>query len=131
MRQIKFRLRDKIINKVYHTGDLIDGTIVIMNIEGGLQFSSNDIYKEEDFEIQQYTGLQDKNGLDIYEGDILRHSNGSLFKIIWSTPEEDYAGWVAKYIKHIKNDKFDILFNTKFKECEVIGDIYNKGGDPR
>jgi uncharacterized phage protein (TIGR01671 family) len=44
---------------------------------------SSDPYTDKDMILMQFTGLHDKNGQDIYEGDIIHCDNGSVGTIIY------------------------------------------------
>ena len=70
MREIKFRVFDTIQREMHYDGNL-QGDEMVLNIEGGFQFSDNETYKAEDMELTQYTGLKDIYNKEIYEGDIL------------------------------------------------------------
>jgi hypothetical protein len=70
-----------------------------------------DIVNTYDCDVMQFTGLQDKNGKDIYEGDILCFTgmdkiHRKPFIISW---DKEYAEF-SKYFPK--------------KEAEVIGNIY-------
>lgn len=81
--------------------------------------------------VGEYTGLCDKNGKRIFEGDILEFTyndvgkslNTGLYTVQWSDNYDNYAGWVIQEnTKGINPDKMDYWNGNCF---EVIGNIYD------
>lgn len=65
MREIKFRAYDTNSKEMYEIGRL------------------DCPWTYDDIRIMQFTGLKDKNGKEIYEGDIIHCDNGSVGTIIY------------------------------------------------
>lgn len=67
MREIKFKIWDK-KNKKWHIQYPSIGSFFNIYKDGTLSRNSED----DDYILVEYTGLKDKNGNEIYEGDIVR-----------------------------------------------------------
>ena len=106
MREIKFRVWDieekKMIN-VYGL-EFKDTGIVVTSDEG------YDYIVEEDCELMQFTGLKDKNGKEIYEGDIIEGRYGRQ-TVEWHLATGFDSG-------------LGELWGTNKEWLEVIGNIY-------
>lgn len=129
MREIKFRVWDKknkkmrqLINIVFNTGFYLepnDNTLKLIWFKGYDIIEQKDIQiqREKDFELMQYTGLKDKNGKEIYEGDIVKVFKGDICVV-----EYNYSGFGLKVIDENKNYGWVDFIDYKI---EVIGNIHD------
>ena len=139
MREIKFRAIP-LFGESFVFGSLIiepnergEDTYTIRRYENG-RVCYFEVKKET---IGQYTGLKDKNGVEIYEGDIVNFQHIDDYGYMTNVFQNGFYRGVVKWGEHYPAfDIFDIKDNSTFGfDCnifsmesdiviEVIGNIY-------
>ena len=68
----------------------------------------------------QFTGLHDKNGVEIYCGSLLQNESGRICEVFWQN-----GCWDTKPVKNIRNTNAAGFWPPDWKRyIEVVGDIH-------
>lgn len=141
MREIKFRIWDNEEKTMIENKDIYS-----LDFRKDIYFSSvmiDGIITEDDYKLMQYTGLKDKNGKEVYGGDILSYKHivytdcskteiekiedEAFIEIINYAP---IASVVKPYSENVKCFGYDstnnqcLIIDLTSNEVEVKGNIY-------
>lgn len=107
MREIKFRVWNVISKKMLGWGAIFD--LPAWEIFPGTP-------EQRPYNVMQYTGLKDRNGKEIYEGDILSISDRKCYnQVVYFDKDGFYC-----------TDEFALseLIRSRHRSFEVVGNIY-------
>jgi YopX protein len=126
MREIKFRAWDNVRDEMYFTGEE-DNVSFSFNSTGieAVDLREHDwgFQKLEHLIYMQYTGLKDKNGKEIYEGDILKDVKNQVGKVFWYR-DRYVVEWVRGDEKEPGFYPYNSYLGLVLRFSEVIGNIY-------
>ena len=126
MREILFRAWDK-VSKKYREFDGMHDTMMTINEDGKVEYYNlQNGSGGDEYILEQFTGLTDKNGVEIYEGDIGK----SLYDNSHHTVSWVREGmWRCKDIAKGNDTVGYPLYQMGLDNFEIIGNIHDQEED--
>ena len=120
MREIRFRgkcIEDCELKGQWLYGHYLKSASHFIAVDQGLVDGHFKLYQVDPETVGQYTGLKDRNGREIYEGDILRDEFDRIFRVYWVDGE-------ARFAIRQKKRKTEYFMVISHIHPVVIGNIY-------
>lgn len=118
----RYRAWDKHSQKMFANDELlIWNNNVYANDSKKLTCNNLKGWSIDDEYLMQSTGLRDKNGKEIFEGDILDYK-GRKALVRW---HGSYASFIYRFVDELQNRKTEWKpLYLAYMKCEIIGNIY-------